>query len=241
MIDFELNIIDWNAISAIATTLAFVIAFCGIFISNKNEKRAREFQINLLKKECEQKNLDEFLAKVLEIFNAINPIDILNYSSKFINNTFTEQDRAAVEQNALNDGINCVKLNVLMIKKGNVEAAKILIKELGDVREIYGHWARNINSISAALDKCDEPESLKILTTAINDMANIAIKYDERVSSLLQSEYKTKSNLKELCMGILEPYESLTSIELQKIKKKFEKHLYEYVRIEQERINAMIL
>ena len=32
MIDFELNIIDWNAISAIATTLAFVIAFV-VFLS----------------------------------------------------------------------------------------------------------------------------------------------------------------------------------------------------------------
>lgn len=241
MINFELNTIDWNAISAIATTLAFVIAFWSIYISNKKERREREFQLNLLKKEQEQKNLDEFVAKVLDIFNAINPIDILNYSSKFINNRFTEQDRTAVEQNALNDGINCVKLNVLMIKMGNLESTKTLLTELGDIRETYGHWARNINLISTSLDKCDEPECFKILTRTIDEMANIAIKYDKRVSLLLQNEYKAKSNLKELCLGILEPYESLTSIELQKIRKVFEQHLYEYVRVEQQRINGMAL
>ena len=73
MINFELDTIDWNAISAIATTLAFVIAFWSIYISNKKERREREFQLNLLKKEQEQKNLDEFITKVQEIFNAINP------------------------------------------------------------------------------------------------------------------------------------------------------------------------
>lgn len=239
--EFELNIIDWNAISAIATTLAFFIAFWSIRVTNTQEKNNREFQLKLMRKEFEQRNLDEFITKVLEIYNGTNPLDILNYSSRFINNRFTEQDRTAVEQNALNDGINCVKLNVLMIKMGNLESAKTLLTELGDIRETYGHWARNINLISTSLDKCDEPECFKILTRTIDEMANIAIKYDKRVSLLLQNEYKAKSNLKELCLGILEPYESLTSIELQKIRKVFEQHLYEYVRVEQQRINGMAL
>ena len=36
--EFELNIIDWNAISAIATTLAFFIAFWSIRVTNTQEK-----------------------------------------------------------------------------------------------------------------------------------------------------------------------------------------------------------
>ena len=39
MIDLDLHIIDWNAISAIATTLAFIIAFWSIRISNTQDKK----------------------------------------------------------------------------------------------------------------------------------------------------------------------------------------------------------
>lgn len=177
---------------------------------------------------------------MLEVFNAITPIDILNHFSKFINNGFTEHDKLTVEQNAVNDKANCLKLKVLMNKMSDVESAKMLLKKLDDIRETYGHWAGNINLISTSLDKCDESECLKILTRTIDGMANIAIKYDKRVSLLLQNEYKAKSNLKELCLRILEPYESLTSIELQKIRKVFERYLYEYVRVEQLRINNMV-
>ena len=93
MIDLDLHIIDWNAISAIATTLAFIIAFWSIRISNTQDKKNREFQLKLMQKESEQRNLDEFIKKVIEIYNGTNPLDILNYSSKFINNQFSEQDK----------------------------------------------------------------------------------------------------------------------------------------------------
>ena len=112
MIDFELYTIDWNAISAIATTLALIVAYWSIHVSNKQAKKSNEFQLKLLKKENEQKGLDEFIHKVIEIYDAVNPLDILNYSSKFMNDKFTDQDRIAIEENANNDQINCVRLNV---------------------------------------------------------------------------------------------------------------------------------
>lgn len=130
MIDLDLHIIDWNAISAIATTLAFIIAFWSIRISNTQDKKNREFQLKLMQKESEQRNLDEFIKKVIEIYNGTNPLDILNYSSKFINNQFSEQDKDAIEQNANDDQINCIRLNVLIILMDKVESAKPLIKNL---------------------------------------------------------------------------------------------------------------
>ena len=99
MIHFELHTIDWNAISAIATTLALIFAYWSIHASNKQAQKSNEFQLKLLKKENEQKGLDEFIHKVIEIYDAVNPLDILNYSSKFMNNKFTDQDTKALLNN----------------------------------------------------------------------------------------------------------------------------------------------
>ena len=239
MVDLDLNIIDWDAISAIATTLAFIIAYWSIYFSNRQEQKNRDFQLNLLKKEDEQKNLDEFVAKIIEIFTAISPIDILNYSSKFLENNFTEHDRYIIEQNAVNDKNNSIKLNALMIKMGNIKTAENLIKELGGIREIYGHWARNINLISMYLDKSDKPEFRQFITQTIIEMEEISIMYDKNSTTLMQNIHNTNFSLKEQCLEILECYESLTSIQLHELKKVFEKHLYEYIKAEQERINNL--
>lgn len=84
MINFNLSTIDWNAISAIATTLALIVAYATIIVSNRQEQKNREFQLKLMRKDFEQRNLDEFINKVIEVYNGTNPLDILNYSSKFI-------------------------------------------------------------------------------------------------------------------------------------------------------------
>ena len=65
---FELNTIDWNGISAIATTLALVIAYATIIVSNRQERKNREFQLKLMRKDFEQRNLDEFINTVIEIY-----------------------------------------------------------------------------------------------------------------------------------------------------------------------------
>ena len=238
--EFELNIIDWNAISAIATTLAFFIAFWSIRVTNTQEKNNREFQLKLMRKEFEQRNLDEFITKVLEIYNGTNPLDILNYSSKFINNQFTEQDKDAIEQNANNDQINCIRLNVLIILMDKVESAKPLIKKLGDVRETYGVWARNINLINMSFEDFDKPEHKDFIIKAINGMSNVCVQYNPKYESYIKSIINSRTNLKEQCLNILECFETEVSMQLQQLRKDFEKQLYEYVKTEQIRINAII-
>lgn len=240
MIDLDLHIIDWNAISAIATTLAFIIAFWSIRISNTQDKKNREFQLKLMQKESEQRNLDEFIKKVIEIYNGTNPLDILNYSSKFINNQFSEQDKDAIEQNANDDQINCIRLNVLIILMDKVESAKPLIKELGDVRETYGVWARNINLINMSFEDFDKPEHKDFIIKAINGMSNVCVQYNPKYESYIKSIINSRKNLKEQCLNILECFETEVSMQLQQIRKDFEKQLYEYVKTEQIRINAII-
>ncbi|MBQ5779499.1 MAG: hypothetical protein IIW13_05905 [Paludibacteraceae bacterium] len=240
MINFDLNIIDWNAISAIATTLAFVIAFWSIRVTNTQEKNNREFQLKLMRKEFEQRNLDEFINKIIEIYNGTNPLDVLNYSSKFINNQFTEQDKEAIERNANNDQINCIRLNVLVILMNKAEYAKPLIKKLEDIRETYGVWARNINLIKMSFDNFEKPEHKDFIVKALNGMSNVCIQYNAKYESYIQSVIHSTQNLKEQCFRILECFEAELSMQLQQKRKDFEKQLYEYVKTEQKRINAII-
>ena len=47
-------------------------------------------------------------------------------------------------------------------------------------------------------------------------------------------------DLKEQCLKILECLESELSMQIQQKRKNFEKHLYDYVKAEQMRINALI-
>ena len=56
MINFNLSTIDWNAISAIATTLALIVAYATIIVSNRQEQKTREFQLKLMRKDFEQRN-----------------------------------------------------------------------------------------------------------------------------------------------------------------------------------------
>ena len=225
MIKFDLHTIDWNAISAMATTLAFVVAFFSIWHTNKKEKENRNFQLLIGKKEEEFKNLDEFCSKILKIYSAINPIDILNYSEKFIENRFTETDKNIVEQNAANDEINCVKLNILLLKTNN-ETANDLIKKLGNIREIYGHWARRINLIYKSIDKLDVPEFREQTKNIVTQMADICCGYNPKYIPYIQNIYGQISDLKEQSIRILECFETETSMQLQNARKDFEQHLY---------------
>ena len=240
MIHFELHTIDWNAISAMATTLALIVAYWSIHASNKQAKKSNEFQLKLLKKENEQKGLDEFIHKVIEIYDAVNPLDILNYSSKFMNDKFTDQDRIAIEKNANNDQINCIRLNVLMLQIDKLESAKSLIIELGDIRETYGYWMRNMNLISMYFDKQYLPNSKDFIVKAMQEMGDICIKFNPKYKSYIQSICNTGMDLKEQCLKILECLESELSMQLQQKRKNFEKHLYAYVKAEQMRINSII-
>lgn len=240
MINFNLSTIDWNAISAIATTLALIVAYATIIVSNRQEQKNREFQLKLMRQDSEQRNLNEFINKVIEIYNGTNPLDILNYSSKFINNQFTEQDKEVIEQNANNDQINCIRLNVLVILMDKIEYAKPLIKKLGDIRETYGVWVRNMSQIMMSFDNFDNSEHNEFIVKAINDMSNVCLQYNSTYITHIQNIKILKPNPKEQCIKILECFETEVSMQLQQKRKDFEKQLYEYVKTEQKRINAII-
>ena len=114
MISFELNIIDWNAVSAIATTLALIVAFVTIIVSNCQERKNRKLQVLLLHKDQQQKQLDEMVTNLLAIIDDINPLHLANYSKKIENRTITVQDREQLDKIASTDQSNYNKLQIIL-------------------------------------------------------------------------------------------------------------------------------
>lgn len=71
-------------------------------------------------------------------------------------------------------------------------------------------------------------------------MSNVCVQYNPKYESYIKSIINSRTNLKEQCLNILECFETEVSMQLQQIRKDFEKQLYEYVKTEQIRINAII-
>ena len=237
MLRFELSVIDWTAIGSIATTLAFVVAFIGISVSVWLERKNRNFQLLLQRKEKEQRILDEFIARVLDIFGAISALDVLNFSGKLICNSFDEKDRKAIEQHAINDELNSIKLNILITQSERMEGSKALIDKLEEVRAIYGHWARNINVLSMYLNDYDKATERAMVDMAMKSMMDVCMDFSNEYRAYIQDINKRQPGIRELCCEIVECYETITSLKLQKSRKEFKERLYEYVKAEQARIN----
>ncbi len=89
--NIDLYTIDWTAIGSVATTIALIIAFRSINASNKQNRENRKLQILLIRKEQEQKRLDEMVNNILEIIHSIKPIDVLDFSSKWIDKTLRQK------------------------------------------------------------------------------------------------------------------------------------------------------
>ena len=127
-----------------------------------------------------------------------------------------------------------------MMQTDKFESAKSLILELGDIRETYGHWMRNMNLLSLSFNEFQNSETRDFIIKSMNEMRNICISYDSKYESHIQNIYTSNLNLKEQSLKILECFETELSMQLQQKRKNFEKHLYDYVKAEQMRINTII-
>ena len=74
-----------------------------------------------------------------------------------------------------------------MLQINKLESAKSLIIELGDIRETYGYWMRNMNLISMYFDKQYLPNSKDFIVKAMQEMGDICIKFNPKYKSYIQS------------------------------------------------------
>ncbi len=152
----DLYTIDWTAIGSIATAIAMIIAFRSISVSNKQNRENRKLQVLLIRREQEQKRLDEMVNNILDISHSMKPIDILDFSSKWIDKTFTTEDRRKIDRMADQDQLNNIRLRIQLIKLKNYPVANPLLVYLNKTRETYGLWVKCINLLHMFLESEDK-------------------------------------------------------------------------------------
>jgi len=240
--NIDLYTIDWTAIGSIATTIALIFAFKSINASNKQNKENRKLQISLIRKEQEQKRLDEMVNNILEIIHSIKPIDVLDFSSKWIDGAFTTEDRRKLDHMAEQDQLNYTRLNIQLIKLKNYPTAKPLLARLDIIRDLYGQWVRCINLLHLFLeseDKLSVEEREKTIVNIVNQMVDIC-KRNPEYTPIISDICKEKSKIENIARDVMNIFESEISKQIQAHKLAFEKELYEFVKKEQERIDSII-
>ena len=240
MISFELNTIDWNAISAITTTLALIVAFVTIIVSICQERKNRKLQVLLLHKDQQQKQLDEMVTNLLTIIDDINPLHFANYSKKIENRTITVQDREQLDKIASIDQSNYNKLQIQVIKLSNYTNAQPILGRLGVIREEYGTWIRSVATLLFNIED-NRWIQTEMTNNFINDIINKCISIDPKSISFIK-EYQEimKSDSFKGFINLLSLYSYLYTERLLNEKNIFMEELKAFVTKEQIRIDNIV-
>ena len=234
--DIYLGTIDWTAISAITSFLMTVAAFATIYSSVRQNKKSRELQIKLLRQQQAQQKLDDMIANIMTICQNMNPFHVFEYSSKLVNNKFTEEDRQILETLTIDNYYN--KTNRL----GNYESAKPLLKRLQQIDQDYGLWS---STVSALFQMIHSPElSNPLIGMAINqmisDMANRCLKIAPQYQSAISEIANQNSTIVEKAKQMLNIFQPEIARHIQQQQMELNKELTEFVKFEQERIDKLI-
>lgn len=242
----NLGVIDWTAVSAIATFIMVIATFVTISISIKQNKKSKEFQIQLIKQQQAQGKLDDMVNNVLEINNNINPFHILHYSNKLTTNTFTAEDRQALEKLAVDDRLNNTNLTLQLIRLNNYSSAKSLLDCLHQIRADYGLWQRTVTSLyqyvcfskesKQQIDIIEQTVTL-ITTEMVNKCIIIDPRYKQITAEILCSEQKPIDK----ALTILKIFEAEIAKYILTKKDKLETELIQFVKSEQQRVDNIII
>lgn len=239
--DISLGTIDWTAISAITSFLMTVAAFATIYSSVRQNKKSREFQIKLLRQQQAQQKLDDMIANIMTICQNMNPFHIFEYSSKLVNNNFTEVDRQILETLTIDNYYNKTNLTIQTNRLGNYESAKPLLDRLQQIHLDYGIWTSTVTTLSKMLQSADlsNPYIEIAINKMTSDMANrcreIAPQYQQTISEITNQN----STVVEKAKKMLNIFQTEIARHIQRQQMALNKELTEFVKHEQERIDKI--
>lgn len=241
--DLNLGIIGWEAIGAIATFVMAIAAFVTIYTSIKQNNNSRLFQTRLIKQQQAQQRLDDMVENVLKIANNINPFHILHYSNKLTANTFTENDRQALEKLAVDDDLCNTNLTLQILKLGNYTSTKPLLDHLHKIRADYGLWSRTVNNLFQYLCFSEESEqTLDIVELMVIEMTSklheINSPYKQDATAIAQQH---EGKPIEKALSILKIFEAEIAKYILSQKRDFENELIQFVKREQLKIDDIVI
>ena len=240
--DISLGTIDWTAISAITSFLMTVAAFATIYSSVRQNKKSRELQIKLLRQQQAQQKLDDMIANIMTICQNMNPFHVFEYSSKLVNNKFTEEDRQILETLTIDNYYNKTNLTIQTNRLGNYESAKPLLNRLQQIDQDYGFWS---STVSALFQMIHSPElSNPLIGMAINQMisgmANRCLKIAPQYQSAISEITNQNSTVVEKAKKMLNIFQPEITRHIQQQQMVLNKELTEFVQYEQTRIDKLI-
>lgn len=244
MITWNLTTIDWTAIGSIVTFVALVATFIALFFSNRQEKKNRQLQVLLLRQEQQQKRLDEMIENILEIFSDIDLFNLSNYSKKIKANNISVEDRYQIDNLSTKSEHNYNQLQLQYIKLNNYASAQPILHHLNAIRVDYGIWAKSVAMILVYLQEevAVQQENFDIIKSTYNEMLAKCVEIDPQSISLLNAR---KNHFLE---SFIEDYKDVLIVfsyiltqKLLKEKEIFMNELKAFVKIEQKRIDNIVI
>lgn len=237
---WNLSTIDWTAIGAIATVLAFIVAYLSIYISNKQNKKNQQFQLALIQRDIEQKRFDDLIECIMTINNSIQPINVMDYTKKLLNGTFAEADQSVLNGMAEKDRLDNIKLSIQLMKYDKNQSAKSLLNVLSDIHQIYGEWVRDLCLLS--MYKKDNVVLPAMIKPIISRMGKISRDIDHHCEPYIKEALNSSNNDLDRAISLMNVFSSAVSSYLVDNKRMLDDELYRFAQLEQGRIdNSLII
>lgn len=182
------------------------------------------------------------IANIMTICHNMNPFHIFEYSSKLVNNKFTEEDRQILETLTIDNYYNKTNLTIQTDRLGNYESAKPLLKRLQQIDQDYGLWSSTVSTLFQMIHskELSNPFVEMAINQMISNMADrclqIAPQYQQAISEITNQNSTVVEKAKKM-LNIFQP-EITRHIQQQQMV--LNKELTEFVQYEQTRIDKLI-
>ena len=237
--DFDLCTIDWTAVGSIVTFIAMIIAYWTIHSSNKQNESNQKFQLQLMQREIEQKRLDELVASIMRVNDSMKPTDVMDFSVKLINGSFSEDDRHILDNMAAYDKSENTLLSILLIKFDKKESAKEVLKVLSGIRRMYGEWIRDVSLLY--MYKSNKVYDPSVLNNIITNMVEMTKKFSPECQQQVAELLKEPVHNLDKAIELMNVFSYAISSYLLEHKNIFEEKLCAFVEKEQKKIDNMVL
>lgn len=232
----------WTAVGAIATAVAVIVALFANYRTNKNNEENRKLQVALLRQQRAQKKLDEMVQNVISLNKMMRPLDVLHYSSRFVEEKFTQEDRSYLESLAVDDESMMTKISVREAVWTD-DSVRAVLTCLHELRKNYGLWSRSVmmlfqykrdyKGFGAWYFGEDVPKVVK-------EMLDKCVACDPEYNNFAKSVLEAECDFYEKAKSVLKVFGPEMAKRIQHQKNKLEKELREFVRVEQKRIDDMV-
>ena len=236
---------NWTAVGAIATAVAVIVALIANYLTNRNNAENRKLQVDLLRQQRAQKKLDEMVQNVMQLSKSMNALDIVYYSMKFKDDTFTVEDRRALEHLTVEGSCNAVNLIWQMEMLKNHDSAQPMLDCFWDVWGDYGCWSSYISALFRCMcvpkeTQLEREEARSLTEMLIEDMVNKTLTMDANYKSVLDDLLKNKKELIARAQAVMGEFGMAIAGRIQQKSDVLYDKMKEFIRIEQERIEAIV-